>query len=123
MSRTTVAAVLADGLRRAGARRLFAAAGGRAHPLAAAAAARGLPVAAAGSDLTACLMAAAAAELNEAPGAALLGLDGGARGAVEGLAHAARDRTPVIALGERHPDAGLVAPVVKATLAVDAASA
>ncbi|MEX2147143.1 MAG: thiamine pyrophosphate-dependent enzyme [Candidatus Rokuibacteriota bacterium] len=110
-----MAAVLAGGLLRAGATRLF----GQAAVLAGA---PGLDVVAA-ADGDACVMAAVTAELTEAPGAAALALDPGVRAAVDGLAHAARDRAPVIVLTPRHPDAGLLAPVVKASLVVTPASA
>jgi acetolactate synthase-1/2/3 large subunit len=110
-----VAAVLADGLLRAGVTRLFGAPTVLAPPSA-------LDVVAAG-DLDACVMAAVTAELTEAPGAAALGLQSGVRHAVDGLAHAARDRAPVIVFTPRHADAGLLAPVVKASIAVTAPSA
>ena len=74
-------------------------------------------------DRDACIMAAVTAELTDAPGAAALGLTSGVRDAVEGLAHAARDRAPVIALTSRHPEAGLLGPVVKASIAVTPSSA
>jgi acetolactate synthase I/II/III large subunit len=110
-----VAAVLAGGLLRAGATRLF----GEARVLAGA---PGLDVVAAG-ERAACVMAAVTAELTETPGAAALSLHGGVRNAVDGLAHAARDRSPVIVLTPRHPDAGLLAPVVKASIVVAPGSA
>jgi acetolactate synthase-1/2/3 large subunit len=68
-------------------------------------------------------MAAVTAELEEAPGAAALDLSSGVRHAVDGLAHAARDRTPVIVFTSGHPDAGLLAPVVKASIVVTPSSA
>jgi acetolactate synthase-1/2/3 large subunit len=68
-------------------------------------------------------MAAVTAELTEAPGAAALGLQSGVRHAVDGLAHAARDRAPVIVFTSRHSDAGLLAPVVKASIVVTPPSA
>lgn len=110
-----MAAVLADGLLRAGATRLF----GEARVLAGA---PGLEVVPAG-DLPACVMAAVTAELTETPGAAALSLQSGVRHAVDGLAHAARDRSPVIVLTPRHRDAGLLAPVVKASIVVAPSSA
>jgi acetolactate synthase-1/2/3 large subunit len=110
-----VAAVLADGLLRAGVTRLFGAPG----LLAAPSAFEIVPAA----DLEACIMAAVTAELTEAPGAAMLGLATGVRHAVDGLAHVSRDRAPVIVLTSRHPDTGLLAPVVKATIDVTPSSA
>jgi acetolactate synthase-1/2/3 large subunit len=106
--------VLADGLLRAGVTRLFGAPAVLAAPSA-------LDVVAAG-DLDACVMAAVTAELTEAPGAAALGLLSGVRHAVDGLAHAARDRAPVIVLTSRHADEGLLAPVVKASIVVTPSS-
>jgi acetolactate synthase-1/2/3 large subunit len=107
--------VLADGLLRAGVTRLFGAAAVLAAPSA-------LDVVIAG-DLDACVMASVTAELTEAPGAAALSLPSGVRHAVDGLAHAARDRAPVIVFTSRHPNAGLLAPVVKASIAVTPSSA
>ena len=48
------------------------------------------------ADFSACIMAAVTAELTEAPGGAALVLRSGVRQAVDGLAHAARDRSPLI---------------------------
>jgi acetolactate synthase-1/2/3 large subunit len=107
--------VLVDGLLRAGATRLF----GEAAVLAEAPGIDVVPAA----DFSACIMAAVTAELTEAPGAAALSLRSGVRQAVDGLAHAARDRSPVIVLTPRHPDAGLLAPVVKASIIVAPSSA
>jgi acetolactate synthase-1/2/3 large subunit len=61
-------------------------------------------------------------ELGEGPGAAVAGL-GDAPALVRGLAHAQRDRAPMIVITEAGADAGLLAPVVKATVVVEAASA
>lgn len=108
-------AVLVDGLLRAGATRLF----GEGAVLAETPGIDVVPAA----DFSACIMAAVTAELTEAPGAAALSMQSGVRHAVDGLAHAARDRSPLIVLTPRHPDAGLLAPVVKASLIVGPSSA
>jgi acetolactate synthase-1/2/3 large subunit len=122
MARSTVAAVVADGLARAGARRVFAAPGAT-TALLQAARARGLAVVETATVTGACVMAAVTGELDAAPGAAAVSLAGGAGAIAEGAAHAARDRAPVIIVSGAAPDAPLLAPVVKASLAPDAASA
>jgi len=122
MARSTVAAVVADGLARAGTRRVFAAPGAP-TALLQAARARGLAVVETATVTGACVMAAVTGELDAAPGAAAVSLAGGAGAIAEGAAHAARDRAPVIIVSGAAPDAPLLAPVVKASLAPDAASA
>jgi acetolactate synthase-1/2/3 large subunit len=122
MARSTVAAVVADGLARAGTRRVFAAPGAT-TALLQAARARGLAVVETATVTGACVMAAVTGELDAAPGAAAVSLAGGAGAIAEGAAHAARDRAPVIIVSGAAPDAPLLAPVVKASLAPDAASA
>lgn len=107
--------MLVDGLLRAGATRLFGEPAVLAEP-------PGIDVVPA-ADFSACIMAAVTGELTEAPGAAALSLGSGVRHAVDGLAHAARDRSPLIVFTPRHPDAGLLAPVVKASLIVAPSSA
>jgi acetolactate synthase-1/2/3 large subunit len=121
MARTTVADVLVDGLGRAGAGRLFAAPGA---PLSVidAARRRGLDVVETPEAALAALLAAVTGEIGGGPGAAVASL-AEAAGLVRGLAHAQRDRAPVIVLTGPGPDAGLLAPVVKAALVVEAASA
>lgn len=68
------------------------------------------------------MLAAVTGEILEAPGAALAPLAGGAA-LTPGLALAARDRCPLILVTDLHADAALLAPVVKATVVVEAASA
>jgi acetolactate synthase-1/2/3 large subunit len=121
MAGTTVADVLLDGLARAGARRVFAVPGA-APGLLDAARRRGLGLVEAPDAATAGVLAAVTGEIGEGPGAALAGL-GDAPGLVRGLAHAQRDRAPMIVLTGPGPDAGLLAPVVKASIGVEAASA
>ena len=70
----------------------------------------------------ACVLAAVTGEILDAPGAALAPL-AGAAALTPGLALAARDRCPLILLTDLHADAALLAPVVKATVVVEAASA
>ena len=122
MSRSTVAAVLADGLARAGTRRLFAAPGASAA-LVEAARAHGLTVVDVAGATAACVMAAVTGELDEAPGAAAVSLAGGVAAVVDGAAHASRDRAPAIIISDAAADAGLLEPVTKASLVPDAASA
>jgi acetolactate synthase-1/2/3 large subunit len=122
MARSTVAAVVAAGRARAGPRRVFAAPGAT-TALLQAARARGLAVVETATVTGACVMAAVTGELDAAPGAAADSLAGGAGAIAAGAAHAARDRAPVIIVSGAAPDAPLLAPVVKASLAPDAASA
>jgi acetolactate synthase-1/2/3 large subunit len=117
----TVADLLIQGLRQAGADRVFAVPGVASRPLLAAAEVHGLAVVRARSETAACLMAAVTGELGEAPGAAVVGrlVD-----ALPGVAHARRDRAPMIVLTGADPDgAELSAAVVKQTQVVTAGSA
>jgi acetolactate synthase-1/2/3 large subunit len=101
--------------------RLFAAPG-TAAALLAAAHRHPLDVVGAPDATAAGVLAAVTGVIGEAPGALLAGLDD-APGLVRGLAHAQRERAPLIALTDAGADAGLLAPAVKASLAVEAASA
>jgi acetolactate synthase-1/2/3 large subunit len=121
MARTSVADVLVDGLARAGVARIFAAPGALVA-VRTAAARRQLDVVDAFDSATAGVLAAVSGEVGEGPGAMLAGLDD-LRGLVRGLAHAQRDRAPVIVLTGGGDDVGLLAPGVKATLAVEPSSA
>ncbi len=121
MARTTVADVLVDGLARAGAARVFATPDAP-SALRAAARRRPLDVVEAPDALAAAVLAAVSGELGDGPGAALASLDD-TPGLVRGLAHAARDRAPLIVVTGAGGDAGLLAPVVKASVIVEAASA
>ena len=120
--RSIVAAVVADGLARAGARRLFAAPDA---PVAIVEAARaqGLAVVDVTSVAAACVMAAVTGELDGVPGAAAISLAGGITAAAEGAAHATRDRAPVVIVSDAAADAPLLLPATKASLVLDAASA
>ena len=122
MSRTTVAAVIADGLARAGTRRVFAAPGASA-PVLDAARARDVSVIDVGGATAACIMAAVTSELEDAPGAAAVSLAGGLTAVVDGAAHATRDRAAVIIVSDGAADAGLLSPVTKASLVAEGASA
>jgi acetolactate synthase-1/2/3 large subunit len=121
MAGTTVADILVDGLARAGAARVFAGPGAPAALLDAARR-RGLDVVEAPDAATAGLLAAVTGELGAVPGAAVASLADPA-GLVRGLAQAQRDRAPAIVLTDAGLDAGLLAPVVKAGLVVEAPSA
>lgn len=121
MARTTVADVLVDGLTRAGAARVFVAPGA-AFTLRAAAARGSLAVVEAPDAMAAAVLAAVSGEIGEGPGGAVTGLED-PRGLVRGLAHAQRDRAPLIVVTDAGAEAGLLAPVVKACLVVEAASA
>ncbi len=120
-ARTTVADVLVDGLARAGAARAFATPDAP-SALCAAARRRPLDVVEAPDALAAAVLAAVSGELGDGPGAALASLDD-APGLVRGLARASRERAPLIVLTGDGSDAGLLAPVVKASVVVEAASA
>jgi acetolactate synthase-1/2/3 large subunit len=124
MARTTVADVLADGLARAGAGRLVTARASDPVVLAVRAAAerRGVPVLDAPDPMVAGVLAAVNGEVGDGPGALVAGL-GDAHGLVRGLAHAQRDRAPLIVITGDGSDAALLAPVVKASLVVEPASA
>ena len=113
--------MLVDGLARAGAGRIFAAPGAPAA-VRAAAARRPLDVVDAPDSTTAGVLAAVSGEVGEGPGALLAALDD-LRGLVRGLGHAQRDRAPVIVLTGEGDNAGLLAPAVKATVAVEPSSA
>ena len=121
MARTGVADVLVDGVARAGAVRMFATPDA---PIALRAAAqrRALEVVDAPDAAAAGVLAAVSGEIGEGPGAMIAGLDD-TRGLVRGLACAQRDRAPLIILTDAGADAGLLAPVVKASVAVEPASA
>jgi acetolactate synthase I/II/III large subunit len=94
----SVADLLIEGLAEAGGRRLFGVpARGSAGALFRAAAARGLPGVPVHSAFAACVMAAVSGELGPGPGAAAVE---SAPAALSGLAHARRDRAPMILLTE-----------------------
>lgn len=121
MPRTTVADVLADAVGRAGAGRVFVAPEAPAM-LVEAAARRGLETIRAPDAAAACVLAAVTGELIDAPGAAVAA--GHVAAALSaGLALATRDRGPMILLSDVHGDAALLAPIVKAGLVVEPASA
>jgi len=121
MARTTVADVLVDGLARAGAARAFVAPD--ADPALRAAAGRSrLEIVEAAGALAGGVLAAAAGEVGDGPGALLAGLDDAA-GLVRALAHAQRDRAPLLVLTGTGSDTALLAPVVKASLPIEPASA
>ena len=126
---TTVADVVADGLARAGTVRVFTVAGEpRVLVLLDAVRRRGLEVVEARSETAACVMAAVTGTLAGAPGAAVIA--GGRRlvRAVEGVAHAFLDRSPlvVVTAGADAPPVdhrASLAPITKATLDAGADSA
>jgi acetolactate synthase-1/2/3 large subunit len=137
MSHATVASVLVDGLRRMGTPRIFGVPGGGSSlDLMDAARDAGLPFVLTHGETAASIMAAVTGELTGAPGAALAGLGPGAASAVNGVAHAWLDRSPMILFTDRHPTAALaftthqlidhaamLAPVTKASLTVEPESA
>ena len=122
MSRSTVAAVVTEGLARSHVPRVFVAAGAP-RSLTAAARARGLAVIETAGATAACVMAAVTAELIDAPGVALVSLRQGLEPTVDGAAHATRDRAGVIVVSDGEGDARLLEPVVKASAVVNPASA
>jgi acetolactate synthase-1/2/3 large subunit len=124
VARTTVADLLADGLARAGAGRLVTT---RADDptitgVREAAERRGVPVLDAPDATVAGVLAAVSGEVGDGPGAVVASLDA-APGLVRGLAHAQRDRSPLIAITGAGADVALLAPVVKVSLVVEPASA
>lgn len=68
------------------------------------------------------VLAAVTGEVSDAPGAMLAGLEDAGE-LVRGLAHAQRDRAPLIAITDAGADVGLLAPVVKGSLVVEPGSA
>jgi acetolactate synthase-1/2/3 large subunit len=121
MARPTVADVLIVGLARAGAVRVFVAPDAPAA-LRAAAGRRPLEIVEAPDATAVGVLAAVSGELGDGPGAALAGL-ADPTGLVRGLAHAQRDRAPLILVTDAGADAALLAPVVKGTVTVEAGSA
>lgn len=121
MARTTVADVLVDGLARAGVVRVFVGPGGSGL-LIAAARRRDLDVVDVPHALAAGVLSAVTGEVGDGPGAVIAGLDD-PPGLVRGLAHAQRDRAPLIVVTDGGADAGLLAPVVKGGAAVEPGSA
>ena len=121
MSRTTVADVVVDGLRRAGTPRLFGVEGTSADsPLLEAARAIALPITLATSSAGACVMAAVTGELVEAPGAVVISERAPLSAPASAIALAMADRAPMIVLTSGHPStvAGC-----KETLGVEAGTA
>ena len=114
--------MVADGLARAGTRRLFVAPG-VAVALVEAARAGGLTIVDVGGTTAACLMAAVTGELDDSPGAAAVSLAGGVSAVLDGVAHATRDRAPVILVSDGVAEVRLLEPVTKASLVADAVSA
>ncbi|MBI3634899.1 MAG: thiamine pyrophosphate-binding protein [Candidatus Rokubacteria bacterium] len=137
MSRVTVADVVVDGLQRAGTPRIFGVPGGGSSlDLLEAARRAGMPFVLTHGETAAAIMAAVTGELLDVPGAALVALGPGAARAVDGVAHARLDRAPMVLLTDRHPAAALaftthqvidhralLAPVTKASVVLEAASA
>src|SRR4029453_2043054 len=68
------------------------------------------------------VLGAVSGEVGDGPGGGVASLDA-APGLVRGLAHAQRDRSPLIAITGAGADVALLAPVVKASLVVEPASA
>jgi acetolactate synthase-1/2/3 large subunit len=121
VSRTTVADVIVDGLRRAGTPRLFGVEGTSADsPLLEAARAIALPITLATSSAGACVMAAVTGELVEAPGAVVISERAPLSAPASAIALAMADRAPMIVLTSGHPStvAGC-----KETLGVEAGTA
>ena len=121
MSRSTVADVVVDGLKRAGTPRLFGVAGLETNlPLLEAAREGGLPLTLASRATTAGIMAAVAGDLVEAPGAALVGSGRGVTTTIDGVADAFVDGAAMVLLTERLSGKLLAC---KASLSVTAESA
>src|SRR5437899_6301074 len=122
MSRSSVAAVVADGVARAGCPRGFAAPGAWVA-IGDAPSARGLAVVETAGATAAGVMAAITAELVEAPGVALVSFAGGLAPVLDGAAHATRDRAAVIVVSGGCPASLLLGPVGKGPAVADPASA
>jgi acetolactate synthase-1/2/3 large subunit len=118
---TSVADVMADGLARAGASRVFAVDRGDEDGLLEAVGRRGLSVVRVSRAAVACVMAGVSGASDGAPGAAVIGEAPG--DASDGLAYAWPDRLPVIVITSGVSAAGGLAAVTKATLAVAPGSA
>ncbi len=104
----SVAEVLLDGLKSAGATRLFGVPGGGGSlELLQAARHCGLPFVLCHQETAACIMAAVTGELTGKPGAALVALGPGAASAVNGVAYARLDRAPLIVFTDRHSEENL----------------
>ena len=114
--------MVADGLARAGVRRVFASPGAPAA-LIDAARERDLRVIDTAGATAACVMAAVTGELGDAPGVALVSLAASLAAVVDGAAHATRDRAAMIVISDGAADARLLVPVVKASVVADPASA
>jgi acetolactate synthase-1/2/3 large subunit len=121
VSRTTVADVIVDGLRRAGTPRLFAVEGTPADiPLLEAARALALPITLATSSAGACVMAAVTGDLIDAPGAVVISESAAVSAPASALTRAMADGAPMILLTSGQPStvAGC-----KETLGVEAGTA
>jgi len=104
VSRTTVADVIVDGLRRAGTPRLFAVEGTPADiPLLEAARALALPITLATSSAGACVMAAVTGDLIDAPGAAVISESAAVSAPASALTRAMADGAPMILLTSGQP--------------------
>jgi acetolactate synthase-1/2/3 large subunit len=101
VSRSTVADVVVDGLKRAGTPRLIGVVGGS-HPLLDSARAGDLPVTLVSGEKAAGIMAAVTGDLVEAPGAVLIPSGRGILSVVDGLAQALVDRAALIVLTDLH---------------------
>jgi len=122
MAATTVADLVADGLARARAARIFTAGTGSSPPaLLRAAERRTLSLVSADGAAEATLMAAITGELADAPGAVIL-TDAGVEAARPALRYAAASRAPLIVLTERAAGAAM-APLLKGVIEVEPASA
>src|SRR5262245_9664418 len=132
----TVAELVVEGLRKAEVARVFGVPGGGSNlEVLEAAHRQGLPFVLCHQEWAALIMAAVTGELTGHPGAALSTLGPGVTASATGLAYAFLDRSPLIHLSDRHPDAALafathqtvnhaahVAPIVKASLTLSADS-
>jgi acetolactate synthase I/II/III large subunit len=99
-----VAAAIADALVTAGTRFLFGLPGGGQNlDVVGAAAARGVPFVLAHTETAATMMAATYADLTGTPGAVVVTRGPGLASAVNGVAHAALDRLPVVVIADTVP--------------------
>jgi len=131
---TTVSEAIAEALASMGVRMAFTfPGGGSSLPMLAALRARGIETVLTRSEAGGVLMAATAADISNSVGVVVVGLGPGAASAVNGVAHAWLDRSPIVVIVDRYSEAeaattghqlldqaAMLSPVVKAC--VDAGS-
>ncbi len=100
----TVAEIVAERLSRLGVARIYGIPGGGTPPLLAAADKQGIRFVLTHQETSAAIMASTEAGHGSAPGVVVTSSGPGAAAVVNGLAHAALDRAPILVLTDRQPD-------------------